>query len=418
MSAHTEYHATLDKIELGLEAFEQLLAFTKGMSKVIENYDVFEDVEESYTEEGHKIVKDFIRVGFDFIRSHPDAKKLESNMKAVEVVPLTDEAPPVLDCPTEPGGVPVHIVDLNQADEGMLQEATFHLSQVDHQFSLNTLQQTPVNKASVKTEEEVTEVEYTREKKKNSKKHKRQKRLLKFHEKLVTTHGLPPSRLMVGKNLESEFEQIAGVQAEPASNTNHDHDTPSAHVLPVLMPGQQGVQLLQQSPAVHVAGYSVPPASVPGLVLGEPFKPGSSTPLTSVIGDACHVPMPGYSHTLGQGTESTSGPDITSSLCSSPQFLGRPMSVGWSEARPVPGYGWDQPAVWNGTLPQPSFGLSSRSTSGYLKLSSLSPSLQFSNGWNTEVPTQQQQPLPVSPGSPAYCFHCLQYGTVFTINLV
>ena len=73
MSAHTEYHATLDKIELGLEAFEQLLAFTKGMSKVIENYDVFEDVEESYTEEGHKIVKDFIRVGFDFIRSHPDA---------------------------------------------------------------------------------------------------------------------------------------------------------------------------------------------------------------------------------------------------------------------------------------------------------------------------------------------------------
>ena len=184
------------------------------------------------------------------------------------------------------------------------------------------------------------------------------------------------------------------------------------------MSGQHGVQLLQHSPAVHVAGYHVPPASEPGLVLGEPFKPGSSTPPHPVIGDACHVPMPGYSHTLGQGTESTSGPDITSSLCSSPQFLGRPMSVGWSEARPVPGYGWDQPAVWNGTMPQPSPGLSSRSTSGYLNLSSLSPTLQFSNGWSTEVPTQQLQPIPVSPGSPGFCFHCLQYGTVFTINRV
>ena len=91
---------------------------------------------------------------------------------------------------------------------------------------------------------------------------------------------------MVGKNLESEFEQIAGVQAEPASNTNHDHDTPSAHVLPVLMPGQQGVQLLQQSPAVHDAVHHVPPAAEPGLMLGEPFKPGSPTSPPPVINDS------------------------------------------------------------------------------------------------------------------------------------
>jgi hypothetical protein len=61
--------------------------------------------------------------------------------------------------------------------------------------------------------------------KKNSKKHKRQKRLFIFHEKLVKTHGLPSSKLMVGKNLTSEFDQIAGVEAEPDSSTGHD--TPS-----------------------------------------------------------------------------------------------------------------------------------------------------------------------------------------------
>ena len=57
-NGHTQCHDTLDKIELGLEAFEKLLAFTRGMSKVIDNYDVFEDVNESYQEEGFQIVKD------------------------------------------------------------------------------------------------------------------------------------------------------------------------------------------------------------------------------------------------------------------------------------------------------------------------------------------------------------------------
>jgi hypothetical protein len=123
--------------------------------------------------------------------------------------------------------------------------------------------------------------------------------------------------------------------------------------------------------------YHVPPPSEPGLVLGEPFKPGSSTTPPPVVGDTWFVPMPGYSHTLGQGTGSTSGPDRTSLLCSSPQFLGGPMSVGWSEARPVPVYGWDQPAVWNGTTPQPSPGLSSRITCGYFNLSSLSPTFSW-----------------------------------------
>ena len=66
MNAHTTYQDTLDKIELGLESFEKLLAFSRGMSKMINNYDLFEDVNESYQEEGFKIVKDFIKLGLDF----------------------------------------------------------------------------------------------------------------------------------------------------------------------------------------------------------------------------------------------------------------------------------------------------------------------------------------------------------------
>jgi hypothetical protein len=65
-NADTQYQETLDKIELGLEAFEKL---SKGMSKVIENYDVLEAVENSYKEEGGKIVKDFIKLGLHFVRS-------------------------------------------------------------------------------------------------------------------------------------------------------------------------------------------------------------------------------------------------------------------------------------------------------------------------------------------------------------
>ena len=67
-NADTQFQDTLDKIEVGLEAFKKLLAFSKGMSKKIENYDVFDDVDESYKEEGPNIVKDFIKVGLDFVR--------------------------------------------------------------------------------------------------------------------------------------------------------------------------------------------------------------------------------------------------------------------------------------------------------------------------------------------------------------
>ena len=122
---------------------------------MIDNYDVFDDVNESYEEEGSKKVKDFIKLGLEFVRSQPDADQLDSNFKAVaatgpavncarsqvdsssntakhrESAPQTDEADPVEDCSTEPGGQPVHLVDCNQTDKYNEHEAIFHLSQVD-----------------------------------------------------------------------------------------------------------------------------------------------------------------------------------------------------------------------------------------------------------------------------------------------
>ena len=53
------------------------------------------------------------------------------------------------------------------------------------------------------------------------------------------------------------------------------------------------------------------------------------------------------------------------------------------------------------------------STSGFQNLPSLSHSLQFEVD-NALPVFQQQSP----PATPAYCFHCLQFGSVFTINPV
>ena len=98
------------------------------------------------------------------------------------------------------------------------------------------------------------------------------------------------------------------------------------------------------------------------LMLGESFiyPPGTPSPST--------VHMPGVNQTI------TSDSDRFSMLCSSQHpfvgNIGGPMSVGWSEARLVYGYGWNQPSGWDGTMLQPSFGLSGRSTSRFLNLPS------------------------------------------------
>ena len=80
----------------------------------------------------------------------------------------------------------------------------------------------------------------------------------------------------------------------------------------------------------------------------------------------------------------------------------------WPEARPM--------LVLGNNTPQ-STHMYCESTSGSQNQQSLSLSPQYSVGWPVGVPVYQPQLLPVQPGGrPAYCFHCLQFGTVYTIN--
>ena len=78
--------------------------------------------------------------------------------------------------------------------------------------------------------------------------------------------------------------------------------------------------------------------------------------------------------------------------------------TGWPEARPM--------LVLGSNTPQ-STHMYCESTSGSQNQLSLSLSPQYSVGWPVGVPVYRPQLLPVQP---AYCFHCLQFGTVYTIN--
>ena len=96
------------------------------------------------------------------------------------------------------------------------------MSQVD---SSNNQSRTPVVKEEVVWEVEKDQTRNKSKRKKRKNKESRQKGLLKYHEKLAKTCGLPPSRLMekqrhgpdslvknnLKRSLAGEFEQMGGV---------------------------------------------------------------------------------------------------------------------------------------------------------------------------------------------------------------
>ena len=81
-----QFQEALDQIETGLGAFEHLLGLSNGMSKVKQDFDVFEDVDDAYNQEDHKIYRDFIRIGLYFAKGHPDAMPPD--------IPVTPPPPP------------------------------------------------------------------------------------------------------------------------------------------------------------------------------------------------------------------------------------------------------------------------------------------------------------------------------------
>ena len=191
---------------------------------------------------------------------------------------VDQNAEAAVDCPAEPGGQ--HDAGINQDDKAEEQHVPVHLSQVESQ---DMTHYTPVTKTS-RTSAEMK----SSKKKKKRRNTGRQKRLLKFHEKLVRTCGLPASRLMemekdklLGKSISSEFQQLGEEDAGLDTNTGHvtarspttptpvTEPSPSSPppVIRVLMPEQLGgAQPLHQPPIGHGVSYHTPPA-VPALSL-------------------------------------------------------------------------------------------------------------------------------------------------------
>ena len=148
-----------------------------------------DDLEAAYPKEDLAIVKDFVKWGFNFVKSYHDesSKSTENN---------------------ENGGL------------AESEDICVELSQFDNegQDSLAT---------PVEAEQETGTKKRT---KKQQRKKGRKERLLKFQEKLVKTRGLPQSRLMeqvlripptdldkVNRSLASEFEQLGRAEASPTS---------------------------------------------------------------------------------------------------------------------------------------------------------------------------------------------------------
>ena len=96
-------------------------------------------------------------------------------------------------------------------------------------------------------------------------------------------------------------------------------------------------------------------------------------------------------------------PPWASGCCAGP---GSGWSTGWPEARPMVGL--------NCNMPQSSH-LYCGGTSTFNNQQSLSPSSQYIMGCQEGM---SQPPHTPTGSSPAYCYHCLQYGAVYTINLV
>ena len=198
--------------------------------------------------------------------------------------------------------------------------------------------------------------------KKKRNKEKRQERLLKYQEKLVQTSGLPPSRLM-----QQNRARLDDVKRSLQEEFDH-LGSPAAATAPAAL-------------AEHV---QAPPA--PPVVQGNGYSSSSIFPML------CSISQPW-----------AGGP--TGGVTSTP-------STGWPEARPAFGLESSMsqsPHIYSG------------SSSGLSNQLSLSFSPQY--GMGLHVPLLfQPQPSPVVPptpgGRPAYCFHCLQYGSVFSITPV
>ena len=224
--------------------------------------------------------------------------------------------------------------------------------EVKESIDLSQVNRTPVREELVAKKVETQESKRSKKKKKES----RQQRLLKFHEKLVQTSGLPPSRLMIRrqklskKNLASEFD-LFGSEIPPGLDAS-----PSGRLPTVSAPSTLSSPAPTLTAVPPLGTFTLPPS------FGISPMTCATTPTWTGGGQ------------VGEG-----------------------LGTGWPEAGPM----------------TPPNHLYYGSTSGPMNPQTLSSISPYSLGVSVFQPNPPQVP---TIGSPAYCFHCLQFGRVFTVS--
>ena len=333
-----------DHIETGLSALERLVE----ISKKFPGFDVENEIENTYAKD-NMLEKDFVKSGFKLVLNYYGNSGQLSQVTPIQIYSADDEK--------------------------------MTKTQVD---SSNTQHRTPVVKEEVVEECEKT---LTRNKSKNKKKRNkesRQKRLLKFHEKLVTASGLPPSRLMekqkLKRSLVDEFEQIGGVY-DPGSDARPSFMHPA-----------------QPSHNITPAPVSLPPAAPSIEAKPRVTEPGIPAAVEVVQGEG-----EGQWH---DGTGMSSGNRIFSTLSSGLPSAG--LSPGWSDARPFAQCGCGL------TNYQPQ-GMFTGVSSGFTNPLSLCSGPQSCVSWSPPVNCPKTLPAISSVSMPAYCYGCLQFGRVYNM---
>ena len=113
---------------------------------------------------------------------------------------------------------------------------------------------------------------------KKKRKESRQKRLLKYQEKLVKRNGVPPSRLMmereilVGRNQSEEFEQVDGFESGTAVSRPASEPCQDTRLHSVTVPLSQPISYLpphntSRPPPITPA----PTVLMPGQIGSQPF---------------------------------------------------------------------------------------------------------------------------------------------------
>ena len=369
----TEYAEVLNLILDGVWGLRRLLAFTQKFP----GFNLERNLE-CYNDDENVAVIQIVSCGMDVVKNEQVRCGLEVVCDEQQPDSVQQQLPrqPANDVKSEPYKHPNTVTDefdVGETDVKADNDETMEIK-TDTADKLSQLySNTPMVKARK-----------VQQKTRNRGKRTRHERLLLFQEKLVKTSGLPPSRLMkqrldqiglitVKKSLAGEFEQLAS--STPA-HTSVSVLGVDGHVPPPApMPGEP-VPL----PPVPLLGQSVPPPSSPVLmpVLSDyTFPPSALMPGQ----EAPTVPMPGQHY---------------------PPPILMP-----GQTAPLQ-YGFSQCQAQPQTL----------TSSGFNSLPTLCSSpVTFGANEANSVGVPQFPPILLGL-RPAYCFHCLQFGSVFMINQV